>query len=234
VNTRGHGTFSSIKKITDGQIEWKDIGSARELFDESPLDIEAWVEFLRKKNSNNIFLQGHSLGCNKIVYHYDSYDHPNDIKGLILLSPSDWIGYQVVYYAERYEEDKKLAREMVMSGKGDELMPLDCFVYPITARAYDVNLGHGTKTDMFNYFDDNFDFKIINSIPIPLLVTFGNDNEVVVRDPGECIEMLRCHSISPKFEGHVIVGSPHNYYRFEVKLASIIDKWIKKVLSATS
>ena len=68
-------------------------GASTEIFEDCVTDIDAWIEFALKLNYRNIFLSGHSLGTEKVVYHMNKGKHKEKIKAVILLAPSDSIGY---------------------------------------------------------------------------------------------------------------------------------------------
>ena len=79
----------------------KYVGGAVSNYNDSQLDIEATIEFVKSIGYNDIVLQGHSLGCDKVIeYVLNSQSCNLDI---ILLSPadsyavqSDWISPETV------------------------------------------------------------------------------------------------------------------------------------------
>lgn len=62
------------------------VGGAVSDYSESILDIEAAVDFVKIAGYKKITLQGHSLGCDKILEYVLNH---NDIEKVILLSPVD-------------------------------------------------------------------------------------------------------------------------------------------------
>ena len=64
------------------------IGSCNEDFNYTDEDIEAYLNFAEKKNYKHIYLSGHSLGANKIIY-YLSRNHDKRVEKYLLLSPAN-------------------------------------------------------------------------------------------------------------------------------------------------
>ena len=67
-------------------------------------------ERIKELGYENIYLQGHSLGCTKIVYTYnelvdeEEYDVLSNIKGVILLSLIDIPKAIKVYLVDKFKE----------------------------------------------------------------------------------------------------------------------------------
>ena len=64
------------------------IGSWNEDFKNTDEDVEAYINYAEKNKYKNIYLAGHSLGANKIIY-YLSRNHDKRVKKYILLSPAN-------------------------------------------------------------------------------------------------------------------------------------------------
>ena len=82
-----------IKYITDGNKKFLG-GTAYENIEDSEFDIVGAIEYAISIGYTEIYLQGHSLGCTKIVYTYNKLKEQNsnllkNIKGIILLSLVD-------------------------------------------------------------------------------------------------------------------------------------------------
>lgn len=56
-NNRGHDVYADIRKRNGEQIDWAQIGGAFEIFEESLLDIGAWVEFLSDRGIKRLFFR---------------------------------------------------------------------------------------------------------------------------------------------------------------------------------
>ena len=80
--------FGKVKKKNTKTRKIEIIGSYNEDFKNTNEDIEAYINFAEKYGYKNIYLAGHSLGANKIIY-YLSQNHDQRIKKYILLSPAN-------------------------------------------------------------------------------------------------------------------------------------------------
>jgi len=63
IDNRGRGIISDFRQGSS----WKHAGSCFEIFEESVYDISGAIEFLKSQGITRIILQGHSIGCSKIV-----------------------------------------------------------------------------------------------------------------------------------------------------------------------
>ena len=92
INTRGHDYYADLKKRRDSGYESRRIGGIREIFQESVLDIAAWIRYARSRGARRVILQGHSLGAMKVAYY--AWRGSEGCDGLVLISPPDSIGLQ--------------------------------------------------------------------------------------------------------------------------------------------
>lgn len=66
-NNRGTNFISELLKGNNFEI----IGGCYERFIDCLLDIEGAINYVKEKGYNNIILEGHSYGCNKVIYYYN-------------------------------------------------------------------------------------------------------------------------------------------------------------------
>jgi len=86
-NNRGSGLEYSFKRVVDRKIGKSiPIGSRNEIFEDCEIDIQTAIDFGKNMGFTEIILQGHSYGCNKVIW----YALEKDFKGeIILLAPVD-------------------------------------------------------------------------------------------------------------------------------------------------
>ena len=138
-NNRGSEIVKYISKNINGKKEKQLAGTAYEDVLESYEDIVGAILKLKELGYKNIYLQGHSLGCTKIVYTYNELleeketDILNSIKGVILLSLIDIPMAIKVYTGEKFEKYLKLAEE---KENKLELMPTSSFIHPISVKTF--------------------------------------------------------------------------------------------------
>jgi len=135
-NNRGHSSY--VEAYRNGEVIY--IGSSIEEFGESLLDLEAAVTFARSI-APTVILQGHSLGCEKVMYYGQERDPAIP---LILLSPCDGYRLQTIYIDPETVEDQIVRLSSTYSLEGMELVPPEEYgircagIYyhvPITAKA---------------------------------------------------------------------------------------------------
>ncbi len=228
-NNRGNGRFTMMtQKKPDGTSTRRQIGAAYELFIESMYDINGWVEFLLADGYEKIFLEGHSVGCHKVLYFMEHSELCKHIAGVILLSPSDILGWQKSHFQQRFANDLQAAHQLIKEGKGDSLMPLEAYVVPVSAKTFISFLAPQSEAHIFNYHDQESSFKELNKVTQPIFATFGTVGEIVVSDPGECAVIFKKNTRnSSNCKTQVIDGAPHSYAGYEDVLVSQVGQWIK-------
>src|SRR3989344_9460233 len=116
-NNRGMGTITVFQRLKEHLI-YRTIGTSFENFKDSIFDIHAAIKMLQTYGYKNFILSGHSTGCQKIAY-YQSRKQSKAVKGLILLAPADDLNCQKKELGKRkFNETLKIARDLVMKGKG--------------------------------------------------------------------------------------------------------------------
>lgn len=109
--------FSEIETFNKKTNQTEIIGSWNERFFLAEEDIVAYINFA-EKNYKNIFLAGHSLGANKIIY-YLSRNFDTRVKKFILLSPAN-----VSYMTKNVSAaEKKIIQKYIDYGQGEKVLP---------------------------------------------------------------------------------------------------------------
>lgn len=225
-NTRGHDSIADIPIA--GNIEkYARKGNAFEKFEECVLDIKCWIDFAEKKGFTNIVLQGHSLGCSKVVYYmYKTQD--KRVKKLILASHADMVGYGLRW--KYYEEMMTLSKKLIKEGKGKELLPkvLDDWYYLSADTMLDFHTP-GNPIDVFNTYDTKAPSRALESIKIPTLALMGdNHDSYLTKTPQESLAFVKSKTKNcPVFDIRIVRGAPHSYFKHEKEVAGIIINWVK-------
>ena len=112
-------------------------GASKELFSDSPKDIQAWINWLHENGMHDIILSGHSLATEKIANFIKQ--NFNNISKILLFSPSDTIGNQQRYERKIGKTFIDEANKKSSDGNGEELLSdkkSHAGVLPMTANAY--------------------------------------------------------------------------------------------------
>ncbi len=231
-DNRGANLMCYTKK-TDG-TKTLNGGSVYEDVLESYYDIKGAIEKMLELGYTKIHLQGHSLGCTKIVYAYnrlkkENYKNLENIQSIILLSLVDLVDLQKYDLGiDKYNKMLELAIEKEARGEEMELMPFDSFDHPISVKSYLRYYRDNQEIDFAKFNDNNYDLKEINNISIPLFLRWG-ENDLVVQKLYELIELLKTKINNPKLDIGYIKNTDHGYTNKEEVLGEEIKKFLKIV-----
>ena len=230
-NNRGTEIACYTKK-TDGSKVLNG-GCAYEDVLESYYDIKGAIDKMIELGYTKIHLQGHSLGCTKIVYSYnrlkkENYKNLDKIKSVILLSWVDVVGLQKYDLGEeKYNKVLELAIEKEKNNKEMDLLPRDSFDHPISVKSYLRYYRDNKDIDFARFNDKEYDFKEINNINIPLLLRWG-ETDLVIQSLEELIDFLKLKISNDKLDIDYIKDTDHGYTNKEEVLGKEIVEFITK------
>lgn len=232
-NNRGSEIVKYIQKSIDGKEEEKLGGTAYEDVLEGYEDIVGAILKLKELGYQNIYLQGHSLGCTKIVYTYnelkeeESDDILQNIKGIILLSLVDIPNTLRIYLGDRFNEYLKFAQEKEKEGKLLELMPKEAFIHPVSVKTF-LRYARDNQEIDFAKYDEDTELRKLNNIMIPLYMRWGNVKEMIVQEAQELVTIIKERLTNPNKDIDYIEGANHSYEGKENIVAKQIIKFIKE------
>ena len=232
-NNRGSELARYIKKDINGKEEKIIAGTSYEDVLEGYEDIVGAILKLRELGYKEIYLQGHSLGCTKIVYTYNELkeEEENDIldsiKGIILLSLIDIPKTLEIYLGKNFNSYLRLAEEKEQEGKVKDLMPKEAFIHPISVKTFLRYAKYNKDIDFAGYGRDN-KLEKLNNIDIPLFMRWGNDKEMIIQKADELVSLVNNIIINDKKDIDYIDGSNHSYEGKEELVAKQIIEFINK------
>lgn len=230
-NNRGKEIISYIKTE---KREKKLGGTAFEDVEESYYDIVGAIEFAKKQGYKEIYLMGHSLGATKTVYTYNKLIDENkkeileNIKGIILLSLVDIPTATRIYLNERFPEMLTYAKNMEREKMENILMPEKTFIHPISVKTFLKYARDYQKIDFARYSEKEYNFETLNKIEVPLMMRWGNINELILQKPEDLCKMLNEKITNTKKDIGYIDGTDHSYTNKEQELAESIRKFLEK------
>lgn len=231
-NNRGSELVRYIKKCTEGKEEKILGGTTYEDVLEGYEDILGAILKLKELGYQEIYLQGHSLGCTKIVYTYnklknEEHDVLNHIKGIILLSLIDIPMTLKFYLKDAFEKYVKLAEQKEREGKIYELMPKESFIHPISVKAF---LRYARDNEEFDFARYGKEEKLekLNNIDKPLFMRWGNEREMILQKADELTTMVTNIIKNENKDINYINGANHSYDEKEEVLAEQIIKFINQ------
>ena len=228
-NNRGHDIVNTYDKITDDEMHF--YGSGAENIYDSYFDIKAAILEMKNLGYKNIILQGHSMGCTKIVYTYNEFLNNNEqnildnIKGIVLLSMVDVPTVLKKILDKDYKRVISYLELLRKRGKGDNLVILDKTTPPIKPNTILNYVENNKKIDFANFGDNRSSFKELNNIKVPLFMRWGNVNELIFQDAGELVNFMNEKIKNSNKNISYIKGANHNYTGKEEELGKEIISW---------
>lgn len=219
-NNRGTNYISELFKGNDFEV----IGGCYEKFTDSILDIEGAINYVKKIGYDEIILEGHSYGCNKVAYYYFK-KKDEVIKEIVLLAPCDFPQDCVKFLSkEEFRNAKNVSTKLVSEGKANELIDFSVNANgKISAGTYYNDFLPGGENDFIKY-RDGLDGKsdVLNSLDIPVLIIFGDVDECVLTQNIEIVKKYLYNNIK-KCNIKIISGADHSYTDKYEELGKIIE-----------
>lgn len=223
-NNRGHDKVSYINTTTKKDKSRRG-GGAHEAFTESVDDIEGAIRFARKCGAKEIFLAGHSTGCQKSIY-WASKKGKN-VKGIILLAPvSDYAAGVLSVGKKALLRAEKVARRMVKEGKTHELLPSSVFPWSELADAQRFLSLYTPDSieEIFTYAQSNRVPSTFKRATIPTLVLLAEKDEYADRPAKKIGEWF----MQWLYTGHVVIipKVKHSFKGGEKEVATAIRDFV--------
>lgn len=231
-NNRGSELVKYIRKDINDKEEKLLGGTSYEDVLEGYEDIVGAILKLKELGYKEIYLQGHSLGCTKIVYTYNELKEEEEedilkyIKGVILLSLIDIPKTLKMYLGSNFDSYLKLAEEKEQEGKIYDLMPKEAFIHPVSVKTFLRYAKYNKDIDFAGYGRDN-KLEKLNNIDVPLFMRWGNDKEMILQKADELVTLVNNIIINKKKDIDYIEGSNHSYNGKEEIVAKQIIEFIK-------
>lgn len=229
-NNRGSELVKYTRRNIEGKKEKFIMGTSFEDVTEGYEDIVGAMIKLKELGYEEIYLQGHSLGCTKIVYSYNELKEEQDdlinmVKGVILLSLVDIPQTLKFYLRENFNKYLEYAEEQEKQNKTNELMPKESFIHPISVKTFLRYARDNKEIDFAGYGRDT-KLEKLNNIDVPLFMRWGNDNEMLLQRVEELVDIVNNILKNENKDIDYIDGANHGYENREEELAEQIIKFI--------
>ena len=231
-NNRGHEIICNYGRIEDNDMHF--YGSGAENIYDSYFDIKGAMIEMQKRGYKKIILQGHSMGCTKVVYTYNEFLNNNEttmlesIIGVILLSMVDIPTALKQMLGKDYKKIISYFELLKKRGKGDRLVVLDASTPPVMPNTILQYAEDNKKIDFAKFGDNRTTFKELNNIKVPLFMRWGNINELIFQGADELTQKLNEKIKNENKDISYIAGANHNYTGKEEELGDQIVEFIKK------
>ena len=231
-NNRGHEIICNYGRIEDNDMHF--YGSGAENIYDSYFDIKGAMLEMQKRGYKDIILQGHSMGCTKVVYTYNEFLNNNEttmldaITGIVLLSMVDIPTALKQVLGKDYKKIISYFELLKKRGKGDKLVVLDASTPPVRPNTILQYAEDNKKIDFAKFGDNRTTFKELNNIKVPLFMRWGNINELIFQGADELTQKLNEKIKNENKDISYIAGANHNYTGKEEELGDQIVEFIKK------
>jgi alpha-beta hydrolase superfamily lysophospholipase len=226
LNTRGHDMVASIHRVDPtapkGHTSFTG-GAEYEVFADCVHDIDAGITYLTGRGFSKVLLAGISTGANKACYYMGKTSDPR-VSGVILASPLSDVPSMLTELGSQYEE------VITAMGKRDGMsLVTDHGDMPMTVQRFLSMYGKGSPEDVFPYYDPARTPTSLASIRVPLLVTFGGNDEYADRPVEGILAWFAAHQTSSRYRGAVIPGGFHSYGGAEAAFVSAVVSWADSI-----
>lgn len=218
-NNRGRDFITELLKGNDYTI----IGGSLERFKDCILDIDGVVNWVKEKGYKEIILEGHSYGCNKVLYYYN-HRKDDSIKKIVLLAPCDIPSEGKKFLSEEeYNKAKEESTRLVQKNKENELIDFSVMANgKIAAGTYYNDFLPNGENDFIRYVDGiNGKSQVLNNIYVPTLVIFGDADECVLTQPIDVVKEYLKNNLS-NCNIQIIDGADHAYTGRYEELGKVI------------
>lgn len=164
LNTRGANIIDSLKKYDENGKKTRFLcGTSFENFEDSLIDLQSAIDFLKNKGYKKIILVGHSTGCQKTAY-FQKIKQLKEMVGVIFLAPiEDVVAQKMILGKELFEESINYSKEKVDQNLGDELMPkIFQTAYFSCKRYYDLYSGNSNEAKILSYQNELKELENLN------------------------------------------------------------------------
>lgn len=218
-NNRGRDFITELLKGNDFTI----IGGSLERFKDCLLDIDGVVNWVKAKGFKEIILEGHSYGCNKVLYYYN-HKKDDSIKKIVLLAPCDIPSEGKKFLSEEeYNKAKEESTRLIKENKENELIDFSVMANgKIAAGTYYYDFLPDGENDFIRYVDGvNGKSQVLNSINIPTLIIFGDVDECVLTQTIDVVKEYLKNNLS-NCNIQIIDGADHSYTGRYEELGNVI------------
>jgi pimeloyl-ACP methyl ester carboxylesterase len=201
-----------------------DRGPKKNRFEENRYDIATAIDKMAQLGYHSIFLYGHSMGTNRVLY-YIAATRDVRIKGILLTGPpGNLFEWNIsVFGPETAHSVLGQAQDLVAKGKGDQWMLIN--LGPLGKALYTANhvvslRGPQTVSDPY---------KNISRIFQPILIVHGLADRLANPDVADRLR----NSATPKTNVTVvkIPGANHRFSHHQKKLISVVTRWMTEHLN---
>lgn len=229
-NHRGSEIVAKVKHLNPNHPKGYDSivsGTAHEIFEDSVDDIEGAVKLCHDRGVKEVYLVGHSTGCQKAIFYLCKTKNKQKVSGAVLLCPmSDYASIPLAADKAQYEKALAYSRKEVKENRQDTLLAEEYWPSElIDAQRFLSLYTPESSEEIFTYCQDK-EPETYRSVKVPVLVVLAEKDEYGDRPTEQLRTWFDENSSSLKYKSVVIQGALHNLKGYEDVVSKKIKDWI--------
>lgn len=173
-----------------------------------------------------IFLEGRSIGSQKIAY-YQYKKKDKKVKGLVLLAPADDYNVRKRELGRKFQNAVKLANKLYKKDKNTEMPQKYSGLNFSISRFLSFADLRFVEARLFNY--ESQKLKEFSKIKTPILAIFGSKDDSLVKSAKKYMEILERDTNSKSFNWFVVKNADHGFTGKEDQTAKIVVDWLERL-----
>jgi len=229
-NNRGHDIVSKLKRLNPENPKGYDselAGTAHEVFEDCVDDLEGAVQLCHTRGVKEVYLVGHSTGCQKSIFYLSKIKNKQNVSGVVLLCPlSDYAAISLSADKDQYEKALAFSRNEVRENRPSTLLSEEYWPSElIDAQRFLSLYTPESSEETFTYSHDK-EPKAFQSVEAPMLVVLAGKDEYCDRPTEKLKAWFDRSNVSSKYNSVVIETAPHNLKGSEEEVCKEIKDWI--------
>lgn len=230
-NNRGHNKIAKVYRLDNTKKGYHSVlvGQAHEVFTDCIDDLQGAIDFVQDIGVRDIYLAGHSTGCQKSIYYASRKGRQKNIKGIILLAPlSDYAAALKFDTDGKLAKATKVAQDLVRKGKMHELLPARIAPNPIDAQRFISLYTPDSVEEIFTYAQSKKSPHALKSIEVPTLVLLAEHDEYGDRPANDIAMWFEKFAHAKPFATKIIPGATHGFTDKESLVATAVHDWLRR------
>lgn len=229
-SNRGHDGISKLKKTDKRKTKGYSstpAGESFEIFTDCIDDIQGTINFAKSQGAQEIFLLGHSTGCQKSAYFLSQRKRQSQIKGVVLLAPMSDYSAIPKLSADQYQPALRVAQKMIKEKMGLDLLPPKIWPETISAQRFISLYTPDSPEEIFCYSQPGKKPAALRKIKIPILVILAGNDEYRDRPAAKIAKWFDKYIGKRKNNRtEIIKDAPHSFNKYENKVIEKVSLFI--------
>lgn len=229
-NTRGHDIVAKVKHLNPNHPKGYDsiiAGTAHEVFEDCVDDLEGAVQLCHDRGVKEVYLVGHSTGCQKSIFYLSRTKNKQNVSGVVLLCPlSDYAAVSLAADKTQYQKVLAYSRKEVEENRPNTLLTEEYWPSElIDAQRFLSLYTAESSEEIFTYCQDK-EPKAYQSAKVPVLVVLAEKDEYGDRSTEKLKTWFDSNNSSSKYKSVVVQEALHNLKGYEDVVCKEIKDWI--------